>query len=86
MRKARYFIRCTIEHENAETEVRNCYARYATLKSAREALKRLAEANIPDMTYRFSKDKKKLYRWFGETSRHVHTILDIKLLQSNEHE
>lgn len=86
MRKARYFIRITIEHENAETEVRNCSARYATLKCAREALKRLAEANIPDMTYRFSKDKKTLFRCFGETSRHIHTILDTKVLLRNEHE
>lgn len=81
MRKARYFIRTTIDSEN-KTEVRDGSGRYATLREAREALKRLTIAYGTDLRFRFSKDKKTLHRYYeSDDVRFIHSILPIKLLQ-----
>lgn len=81
MRKARYFIRTMIESED-KIVVRDGSARYATLREAREALKRLTIAYGTDMKFRFSIDKKTLRRYYeGDDTYFIHSILPIKLLQ-----
>lgn len=81
MRKARYFIRTTIDREN-KTVVRDGSARYATLREAREALKRLTIAYGTDLKFRFSIDKKTLRRHYeSDDTYFIHSILPIKLLQ-----
>lgn len=83
MRKARYFIRCTIENPH-KTEVHDGSGRYATLREARVALKRLTDAcGVTDLHCRFSKDKNTLFRYYeSDDTRFIHSILSIKLLQA----
>lgn len=81
MRKARYFLRCTIIEDGKEPKVQDCTGRYATLRAARETLKRFAENSGSDVTCRISKDKNTLRRYFGDDMCMTHTITDIKFLQ-----
>lgn len=78
---AKYFIRVTIDENGREPEVRDCSGRYATLREAREALKRFTVGLDADTTFRFSRDKNTLFRCFGDDTRMIHSILNIKLLQ-----
>ena len=86
MKKPKYFLRITINEEGKPTEVKDSFSRYATLKCAREALKRLAQNKMsdPNASCRLRLDKNVLriylseapvsFKWEILTLKHLQTV------------